>query len=76
MVSRLFDTILNRQMQNAYKSKSNEERITDGHDKLNKHLVIMGMFVAALVLNLYVVVFEPNINNEHLVHISLKYCNI
>ena len=61
-------------MQSAYSSKKNDDRILLGSDKWSKYLVIMALFVIALVINLFNIVYHPELNNKHLSMISMRYC--
>ena len=55
-------------------TKSNEKRVSMGNDKWSKFLVIMTVFAIALVVNMFNMVFHPELNNKHLTMISLRYC--
>ena len=76
LMSRLLDTVLNKVLQDAYKSKEDEDRINEGHNRISKQLVIMTGMVLALVHNLFCMVYYPNLNNPSLVRASLRYCGI
>ena len=74
LVSRLVDIFLNKYMQNAYEGDNYKKRILTGKDSFQKHWVVMFMFCVALVYNLNNMVFDPSMNNKHLIQISLRYC--
>ena len=74
LMSRLLDTVLNKLVQDAYKSKENEERQNEGDNRHTKNFIIMTLMILALIHNLFTMIYYPNLNNPDLVKNSLRYC--
>ena len=76
LLSRALDIVLNLLIQNANTSEENQRRNETGKDKPSKSLILMIMFFAALISNLYLSFFEPELIPNNMMRVNLKWCMI